>query len=161
MLHGPSRAAGLGDEDWQVWEAMTALHRAGKTRLVGVSNVNAAQLEELVRGAAVQAGLRAEPLLRANGLGSPNARVLHGTRDRLSGLLAAHRQPPRARRRGRARHRGATRCTVPQVIFAFALAVGMLPLTGTSSAAHLAEDLAAFDVTLDDDDVRAIDTVSG
>ena len=75
-------------------------------------------------------------------------------------LLTANRRELDGARR--ARHRGApSRRTVPQVIFAFALAVGMLPLTGTSSAAHLAEDLAAFDVTLDDDDVRAIDTVSG
>lgn len=33
--------------------------------------------------------------------------------------------------------------TVPQLVFRFALDVGMLPLTGTTSGDHMREDLAA------------------
>ena len=38
----------------------------------------------------------------------------------------------------------------------------MLPLTGTTDAAHMREDLDALDLPpLDDDEVRAIETISG
>jgi diketogulonate reductase-like aldo/keto reductase len=48
---------------------------------------------------------------------------------------------------------------VPQVIFRFAIQVGMTALTGTTSAAHMAEDLAALDFALEANDVRAIETL--
>src|SRR5438045_5988359 len=47
VLHGPSVAHGLSADDWETWEAMERSHRAGKTRLLGVSNVSIAQLAEL------------------------------------------------------------------------------------------------------------------
>src|SRR5687767_11311772 len=47
VLHGPSTAPGLGPPDWEAWESMEALQRGGQVRLIGVSNVNLGQLEEL------------------------------------------------------------------------------------------------------------------
>jgi len=47
--------------------------------------------------------------------------------------------------------------TVPQVIFRFALQVGMTALTGTTSAAHMAEDLSVYDFDLQPEEVRAIE----
>jgi len=38
--------------------------------------------------------------------------------------------------------------------------VGMLPITGTSSAAHMAQDLAARALTLAADEVRAIESLA-
>ena len=58
----------------------------------------------------------------------------------------------------------ATRATLTrhQVVFLFALQVGMLPLTGTTSVAHLKEDLSVFDAKpLSDEDVTRIERVSG
>src|SRR5205823_3172763 len=54
VLHGPLYRDGFADEDWQVWGAMTALWRQGKTRLLGVSNVDQAQLAALLDGADVK-----------------------------------------------------------------------------------------------------------
>jgi diketogulonate reductase-like aldo/keto reductase len=54
VLHGPSVARGLSADDWETWEAMERLHRSGKTRLLGVSNVNAGQLAELYAGASTK-----------------------------------------------------------------------------------------------------------
>ena len=48
-----------------------------------------------------------------------------------------------------------------QVIFRFALEVGMIPLTGTSSAAHMDDDLAVFDLALSAGDVDAIERIAG
>ncbi len=47
------------------------------------------------------------------------------------------------------------RATPAQVVFRFALAVGMLPLTGTSDAAHMEQDLASRDLTLSADEVQS------
>ena|SRR5437868_1356013 len=47
--------------------------------------------------------------------------------------------------------------TVPQVVFRFAIQVGMIALTGTASAAHMAEDLDVYDFELPPDDVRTLD----
>ena len=51
--------------------------------------------------------------------------------------------------------------TPAQVVFAFARAVGMLPLTGTSSAEHMRQDLASRSLTLPVDAVRAIEGLAG
>ncbi|HEV7498537.1 MAG TPA: aldo/keto reductase, partial [Vicinamibacteria bacterium] len=40
VLHGPSSARGLTDEDWEVWRAMEELHRTGAARRLGISNVS-------------------------------------------------------------------------------------------------------------------------
>ena len=47
VLHGPSRRNGLAASDLAVWAAMEALHAAGQTRFIGVSNVDLDQLELL------------------------------------------------------------------------------------------------------------------
>jgi diketogulonate reductase-like aldo/keto reductase len=51
--------------------------------------------------------------------------------------------------------------TPAQIVFAFARAVGMLPLTGTSSAEHMKQDLTSLDLTLPPDTVRAIESLAG
>jgi diketogulonate reductase-like aldo/keto reductase len=48
-----------------------------------------------------------------------------------------------------------------QIVFRFALAVGMLPLTGTSSAEHMRQDLASRDLSLSADEVAAIESLAG
>ena len=47
------------------------------------------------------------------------------------------------------------------MIFAFARAIGILPLTGTSSAEHMQQDLASLSLTLSPEAVRAIEALAG
>jgi diketogulonate reductase-like aldo/keto reductase len=51
--------------------------------------------------------------------------------------------------------------TPAQVVFAFARAVGMLPLTGTSNAEHMKQDLASRSLALTPGGVRAIESLAG
>jgi diketogulonate reductase-like aldo/keto reductase len=51
--------------------------------------------------------------------------------------------------------------TPAQVVFSFARAAGILPLTGTSDAAHMKQDLASRDLTLPPDAVHAIEYLAG
>ena len=51
------------------------------------------------------------------------------------------------------------RITEPQVIFAFALQSGMMPLTGTTSIKHSLQDLEAKHLQLSEDEMRIIDNL--
>ena len=46
-----------------------------------------------------------------------------------------------------------------QLVFRFAIERGMLPLTGTSSAAHMAEDLACDDFEISAEELDQIETL--
>ena len=69
-------------------------------------------------------------------------------------LLTANREVLRHRRVDEIASR--TGRTVPQVIFRFALQVGMTALTGTTSAAHMTEDLGIYDFELQPDEIRTL-----
>ncbi|MEP6890219.1 MAG: aldo/keto reductase, partial [Nitrospirota bacterium] len=46
-----------------------------------------------------------------------------------------------------------------QVVFRFAMQVGMLPLTGTTNPQHMKEDFQAEQLTLTAEDMRVIETI--
>jgi diketogulonate reductase-like aldo/keto reductase len=48
------------------------------------------------------------------------------------------------------------RRTVPQIVFRFALMLGILPLTGTTDPVHMRQDLAARDIELDQEELDAL-----
>ena len=48
-----------------------------------------------------------------------------------------------------------------QVIFRFAMQLGMTPLTGTTSLQHMKEDLQVYDIELSDDEVTFIEFIAG
>jgi diketogulonate reductase-like aldo/keto reductase len=47
---------------------------------------------------------------------------------------------------------------VAQVVFRFAQQLGMLPLTGTSDLAHMAQDLGCAAIELSADDLDVLDS---
>ena len=47
--------------------------------------------------------------------------------------------------------------TVSQIVFRFALDIGMIPLTGTSDAEHMRADLEVFNSHLEPEEVRRIE----
>jgi diketogulonate reductase-like aldo/keto reductase len=159
VLHGPQLRRGLGDEDWEIWRAMEELHAGGKVKQLGVSNVSIDQLRELhagarVKPAAVQnrcfASMGWDRAVRAfcseNHLAYQGFSLLTANRDVLASQLVRELAAK-------------LDVTVPQVIFRFALDLGMTPLTGTTSRAHMAEDLAVTTFMLDPADVRRIESI--
>jgi diketogulonate reductase-like aldo/keto reductase len=160
VLHGPAQSIGLTDEDWQVWQAMTELQRAGRTRRLGVSNVSLEQLAALCRGAEVQPAFVQNRCYARMGW-DRDVRAFcreHGIVYQGFSLLTANRRELESAAVRRIAQR--TGRTAAQVAFRFALEVGMLPLTGSSDRQHLAEDLACFDFTLHEDDVRHLEIVA-
>ena len=160
VLHGPSQRVGLGNADHAVWRAMEALHAAGRTRFLGVSNVGLDQLEALCRFAATPPAFVQNRCFARVGW---DREVRAFCRERgivYQGfsLLTANLNELRTRAFAElVRRVGATPA---QVVFAFALQVGMQPLTGTTDPAHMREDLGAYDVTLSDEDVRRLENIA-
>lgn len=156
VLHGPSQRRGLHADDQEAWRAMEAIQQAGGTRLLGVSNVTADQLRELldmarVRPAFVQnrcfARLGWDAAVRAL---CDEAGIVYQAFSLLTANPHALEHP--AVREIAARHGR----TVPQVIFRFALDLGMIPLTGTTNPAHMREDLEAYGFALSTDELEAV-----
>jgi len=140
---------------------MESLQKSGKARLIGVSNVSLEQLETLYGAAAVKPAIVQNRCFARDGWDA-DVRAFcrrHGLLYQGFSLLTANgRELSHPAVDRIARRVGRTRA---QVAFRFALQVGMAPLTGTSSAAHMKEDLGAFDFELEDDDVRTIEEIGG
>lgn len=146
VLHGPSQRRGLAPADREAWAEMIELRRSGQVRLLGASNVALDQVEELAALAGEAPAFVQNRCYASTGWDREVRAFCHRHRARYQGfsLLTANRDLLRHPTVMRvARRLGATPA---QVIFRFALEVGMVPLTGTSSAAHAREDLAVYEL---------------
>jgi diketogulonate reductase-like aldo/keto reductase len=160
ILHAPFQRRGLGTADWEVWTAMEGLYRAGKTKMIGVSNITGAQLAQLCEQANVKPMVVQNRCFAAVGWDKAVREICQTNGIVYQGfsLLTANREvlgDPEI-------HAIATRinATVAQVTFRFAMLIGMLPLTGTTNQQHMKEDLQAGQFTLTDEEVQRIETIA-
>jgi len=160
ILHGPSTREGFCRDDWTVWRAMEELQRRGSVRLIGVSNVTAAQLKELFHGAEIKPSFVQNRCYARFGWdrevrGFADA---HGILYQGFSLLTANTRElstPGLRRIAQRLGR-----TPEQVVFRFALEVGMIPLTGTASEGHMRDDLECFDFELAASDRTRVERIA-
>jgi|SRR5271165_40144 len=161
MLHGPTSPDGWTDADAEVWEAMCKERQAGRARFIGVSNVLPQHLEQMtVRHAEAPAFVQNRCFARLGwdrdmrsfcqkrtilyqgfSLLTANLEVLH--HPLVIGLAARANATP------------------AQVVFSFARAVGIVPLTGTSNTEHMKQDLASRELVLSQEAVQAIESLAG
>jgi diketogulonate reductase-like aldo/keto reductase len=160
VLHAPFSRRGLGEADWEVWAAMEGLYQSGKTKMIGISNVAAGQLTQLCEQAkhkpmvvqnrcfaALGWDMEVRGICRANGIVYQGFSLLTANREviddpeihTIAGRLGA----------GPA-----------EIVFRFAMQIGMLPLTGTTSQQHMKEDLQAEQLTLSTEEIRRIETIA-
>ncbi|HEY0591007.1 MAG TPA: aldo/keto reductase [Thermoanaerobaculia bacterium] len=161
VLHGPRTRRGLSAGDRDVWRAMEQLHRDGKVRMIGVSNMAADQLAVLADFATIPPAFVQNRCFARSGWDREVRAVCrtHGIAYQGFSLLTANRaELSSGVIRQAAFHHGKT---VPQVVFRFALQTDMIPLTGTTDPRHMREDLDIFDFELTDEEIGAIETVSG
>ena len=159
VLHGPASGYGWTDDDAEVWAAMAKERDAGRTRLPGVSNVGLWHLEQM-------AGAGAPDLVQNRCFARLgwDRDVRSFCRDRkiaYEGFSLLTANPKVLRHRLVAGIAARGKATPAQVVFRFAQAVGMLPLTGTSDAEHMKQDLASRDLSFSADEVRAIGSLAG
>lgn len=157
VLHGPSHDQGWSEADRQVWRAMEELHAQGKVALLGTSNTSAEQLAALCAEARVPPAFVQNRCYARTGWDREVREVCqrHDIVYQGFSLLTANRaELGSAAVLALAERRG---LEVSQLVFAFARAVGMLPLTGTSSRAHMEADLRALEHALSAEDVTAFE----
>ena len=157
VLHGPSNGQGWSEFDAEVWAAMVREREAGRARVLGVSNVSLRHLQQMPEAPAfVQNRCFAR-------LGWDRG-VREFCRDRgvvYKGFWLLTANPEimgHAQLKDLASQAG---LTVAQIIFRFAVAVGMLPLTGTSNAEHMRLDLLSLSIGIDPELVTALESVAG
>ena len=156
LLHGPYHHPGLGPEDYEVWRSLENLYEQGRVKAIGISNVNARQLGELVAFTKVRPhfvqnrvyaithwdkGVRT--LCQKQGIHYQGFSLLTANPD----IVASGTVTNIARR---------AQATPAQTIFSFAKRIGIIPLTGTTNPLHMAEDLDYMRVELSDIDVESI-----
>jgi diketogulonate reductase-like aldo/keto reductase len=157
VLHGPTVRVGLAAQDWAAWRAMEDIHQAGGCDFLGVSNVTRQQVELLCSKARTPPRFVQNRCYASRGWDQDMRRFCTANNIVYQGfsLLTANRaalQHPKvlaiAKRHG---------VPTTSIIFRFALDVGMIALTGTTSAEHMRADLTVLKFRLDDDEVKAIE----
>ncbi len=159
VLHGPMYRGRLCDADVTVWHAMETLHAEGRAKLLGVSNVDLPQLRALTAMSAVRPAFVQNRCFAKTGWDrdirhfcSNNGMVYQGfsllTANRAALIHPAMDQLARRLDRSPA-----------QLVFRFAIERGMLPLTGTRSADHMAQDLACENFEVSAKELDRIETL--
>jgi diketogulonate reductase-like aldo/keto reductase len=161
VLHGPASGRDWTDDDVDAWAAMVRERDLGHTRWLGVSNVS---LRHLVQMEATGVERPAFVQNRCYGRFGWDRAVRAFCAERAIvyqgfSLLTANPEVLQHPLVGRLAAR--EKATAAQIVFAFARAVGMLPLTGTSDPLHMTQDLASFGLSLSPEEVRAIEALAG
>jgi diketogulonate reductase-like aldo/keto reductase len=160
LLHGPSSHEEWTGADAEVWEAMRKERDAGRTRLLGVSNVSLQHLEHM-KAAHTELPAFVQNRCFARLGWDRNVRSFcnqHKIAYQGFSLLTANREV--------VRHdpfialAARLNATPAQVVFSFARSVGILPLTGTSSADHMREDIESLDLTLPPEVVPLLESIA-
>jgi diketogulonate reductase-like aldo/keto reductase len=160
VLHGPSTSRGLSADDWEAWRAMEAIHDHGQARLLGVSNVTLEQLQVLLDQARVAPRFVQNRCFASRGWDyqvrkfcAANAILYQGF-----SLLTANRgalaSPLMARLAEQYKK------SVAQIVFRFAVDVGMIILTGTTDPEHMRADLAIGDFQLQPEEIQQIEAIA-
>ena len=157
LLKAPT---GSGKTEVYLRAVQDALAAGGGVRQLGISNVDLGQLRLLVADASVKPAF-VQNRCFARTKWDREVRAFcskHAIRYQGFSLLTANRsifERPRFTEIVRR-----SRLTPAQVVFAFSLGAGMLPLTGTTDPAHMSEDLLALDRRLSAEDQRAMENIT-
>jgi diketogulonate reductase-like aldo/keto reductase len=161
ILHGPASSHAWTDADAEAWEAMQKERAAGRTRLIGVSNVALEHLQQMkTSGAELPAFVQNRCFARlgwdreVRSFCSENKITYQG----FSLLTANPEVLQHPSFVALAQSLGASPA---QVIFSFSRAIGILPLTGSTDSEHLQQDLASLDITLPLEIVHEIESIAG
>ncbi len=162
VLHGPHSRWGLNQADWDVWATMETYLGAGKTKIIGISNVQANQLQELCEKASVKPMVVQNRCYAVMGWDKEVREICKAQGIIYQGfsLLTANQDVLRDPQVWEIAKR--VEANPLQVIFRFALQIGMLPVTGTTNEQHMKDDLAVLTkFELSTDDVQTIESIAG
>jgi diketogulonate reductase-like aldo/keto reductase len=161
ILHGPSSAYGWTTADAEVWDAMLQERASNRTRFVGVSNVSLHHLESMTAAHKDGPQFVQNRCFARTGWDRDVRRfcarrqIVYQAFSLLTANLEVVRHPLIAS------IASSLEATIAQVIFSFSIKLGMLPLTGTSDASHMAQDLQSAALDLPAPTVEEIEHLVG
>jgi diketogulonate reductase-like aldo/keto reductase len=159
VLHGPAGYEWT-EADAEVWEAMVRERDAGRTRLLGVSNVSLLHLEQMAAAHAEVPALVQNRCFARLGWDREVRRFCRERKIIYQGFSLLTANPEAVHHPIVAKLAARARATPAQIIFRFVQAVGMLPLTGTSNPDHMKQDLASGHVEMSAEEVKAIESLA-
>ena len=188
ILHGPHTDPGLDHIDWETWGAMEDLHKHGKVKHLGISNVNLEQLVELVQKAKVKPSFvqnrcfaitcwdkTMREFCSQNGIKYQGFSLLTANKQYLGGEVVElkDRNIPKLgfTDEGYNQNLGTVHSSIQsiisdtgkniqQVIFKFSQQVGMIPITGTRSEKHMKSNLEINDFILSSSQLETIENIA-
>lgn len=156
LLHGPYGHPGLSPADFEVWGTMEKALAEGKTKAIGISNVNSDQLIELVRTVKIKPSFVQNRCFAARGWDhvvrtfcQENDIVYQG----FSLLTANPDVVMSVVVNGLAARYS---CTAAEIVFAYVRTLSILPLTGTSDDQHMRQDLSSLNLKLDPAELKIL-----
>jgi diketogulonate reductase-like aldo/keto reductase len=161
VLHGPASGYGWTEADSEVWQAMIKERDAGRTRLLGVSNVSLRHLEQM---AVIHSEAPAFVQNRCYARVGWDREVRAFCRERkvvYQGFSLLTANPEVLQHPLVISLATRADATPAQIVFSFARSVGMLPLTGTTNAEHMKQDLAGIELKLPIEVIQAIESLAG
>lgn len=154
LIHWPHPA---GEAFVEAWAGLVAARAAGKAKSIGVSNFTPEHIDEIVAATGVVPAvnqIELHPRFQQR-----EQRAYHDAKGIVTqswsplgqgGLLNDDVLTRIAAKHGR---------SAAQVVIAWHLAIGVSVIPKAGDAKHLADNIAALDLTLDDEDVAAIDAM--
>ncbi|TDJ71433.1 MAG: aldo/keto reductase [Proteobacteria bacterium] len=160
VLHGPYSRAGLGKADCEVWAAFEEIYKSGRTKMIGISNVTAGQLAQLCEQAEIKPMVVQNRCYAVLGWDQEVREICQANQIIYQGfsLLTANRdvlREPEILEMAKRLKTGPQ-----QVIFRFAMQIGMLPLTGTTSEQHMKDDLQVEGFELTPEETKRIELIA-
>ena len=158
LLHGPHSYPGLGKEDLEVWLTMEDIYKSGKTRNIGVSNVNKQQLETLCELSSITP-MFVQNRCYADRAWDKEVRDFckkYGIHYQAFSLLTANPFVFQIKEIGAIASK--YNATIAQVIFKFSCQIGCIPLTGTKCPTHMEDDLQIENFELTPEEVHLIES---
>ncbi len=161
LLHGPAMRQGWSRDDAEVWEAMRRERDAGRALMLGVSNVGLHHLEHMLQVHGEVPAFVQNRVFAVTGWDRDvrffcrEHRIVYQGFSLLTANVEVLQHPVVTEPAGK------LDATPSQIIFAFARAIGILPLTGTTNKDHMQQDLASVALELPDKTIARIERIAG
>jgi len=159
VLHGPSAHQNITEIDLEVWMAMENLYHDKKVRHLGISNVTAQQLVQLCEKVKIKPQFVQNRCYARMGWDKEVRKICNDLGVIYQGfsLLTANLRELSSSTISQLATRYGK--SIPQIVFRFSQQIGMIPLTGSTSADHLALDLDIEDFELNEQELSQIENI--
>ena len=160
VLHGPYQNGGIFEEDQETWRAFESLHAQGKVKQLGVSNVSPLHLQQLLDFAEIKPTFVQNRCFARMGWDQPVSEICKSNGLIYQGFSLLTANSAELSHPAVSEMAISLQKTIPQLVFRFALQLGMLPLAGTTSAQHMSEDLVLLNFELTPEQMKTLEGIA-